>query len=271
MELTLEIAILILGMCFGSFVNMWEYRLAVKYGHIKRLKNGSINVNKNRSFCDGCGKQLKWYENIPIFSWLIQKGKTKCCHKRLPVSYPVVELISGLLFLIFFLIIKDNYLVISSPLFVFNLLIGWLMLVFLMLSTVFDCKYMELPDFSTIFMCLGAIAYNHFNSVLSWQNLVAALGASGFLFLLYVLTKGKGMGFGDVKLVIFTGLLLGGAKSILAFYMAFISGAIIGIVLIIFKKAKRDSAVPFGPYLIFGTLMAWWCGDLMLNLIYKWF
>ncbi len=259
--------VFILGACFGSFVNMWEYRLAIKYGHKKNMDKKV--ADDKFSYCDNCGKRLKIWENIPIISWLYLGGKTSCCHKKLPISYPIVELATGVLFVVYFNSFSFD-LFGNAKLFL-SLLIGLLMIVFLVLSATFDFKYMELPDFSTAVLVVGSIAINYLNHNLAWINLFAAIGACGFLLTLYVATKGKGMGIGDVKLAVFMGFLLGGQKTILAFYVAFIVGAIVGIGLMIFKKAKKNSVLPFGPYLILGTVMAWSCGNLVLNLIYKWF
>jgi leader peptidase (prepilin peptidase)/N-methyltransferase len=98
--------------------------------------------------------------------------------------------------------------------------------------------------------------------------LLSAVGAAGFLGLLYLITKGKGMGFGDVKLAAFMGLFLGYPKIIGAFYIAFIVGAVIGLILMIFKKANRKTQIPFGPFLILGTTIAWWWGDFFFKLVF---
>lgn len=259
------IIIFVLGLCFGSFVNMLIYRTAVRYK--LNSKSKILISNKNRSFCDYCGKQLNWYENVPVMSWLILKGKTKCCHKKLSLSYPIVELIMGILFLINFKILDSNFQIINFE----NILIyiiDFLVVVFLVFSAVFDLKYMILPDFSTIILIGCAIVLipgGH--GGLPLQKLLSALMASGFLLILNLITKGKGMGMGDVKLAIFIGLFLGFWETIMAFYVAFIFGAIIGILLMIFKKAKNKTQIPFGPFLILGTFVSWWWGEQILKIL----
>ncbi|MDD2483185.1 MAG: prepilin peptidase [Candidatus Shapirobacteria bacterium] len=262
MEILLGIIVFILGLCFGSFINMLVYRTAERY---KLINNEKLIISdKGRSFCDYCGKQLKWYENIPVFSWLFLKGKTKCCHKKLPVSYPVVELTTGLLFLIF----NSKFEIFNQiQIFNFQFLIGLLIIVLLVFSTAFDWKYMILPDFSTIILVSGALVLwfsGHFGE---WNYFLSGLISAGFLLVLNLITKGKGMGMGDVKLAVFMGLLLGFPNIILAFYVAFIVGAIYGIGLMIFKKANKKKQVPFGPFLILGTLTAWWFGEKIVELI----
>ncbi|MDD2225101.1 MAG: prepilin peptidase [Candidatus Shapirobacteria bacterium] len=258
MEILIGVIVFVLGLCFGSFVNMLVYRTAVDY----KLENKKFKVKgEKRSFCDYCGRQLKWYENIPVFSWLILKGKTKCCHKKLPLSYPVVELVMGFLFLISVFIGRPQ----ESPL---QFGLGFLIIVFLVFSAVFDLKYMILPDFSTVILIMcGLVLLVGTRHGAYLQNIIVALGASGFLLILNLITKGNGMGMGDVKLAIFMGLFLGGPKTILAFYVAFIVGAIVGLILMIFKKATKKSQVPFGPFMILGILVAWWWGEKVVELI----
>jgi len=220
---------------------MLLYRVAMNYGLIKKKKLGDWSV------CDFCGKQLNWFDNIPVISWLVLKGKSRCCGKKLPISYPLVELLVGILFLF-----NHN-------------IFGYFIIVFLVFSAFFDLKWMILPDFSTVILILLSLFF-----VKDISFVYAAIGAAGFLYLLYLITKGKGMGFGDVKLAVFMGLFLGWPKIIVAFYVAFIVGAIVGLISIILKKKKLKSEIPFGPFLIFGTLVAWWWGKFVINCLYRW-
>lgn len=260
MEIGLRIIVFVLGLCCGSFVNMLVYRTAERY----ELESRKFKVkNKNRSFCDYCGNQLHWYENIPVISWIFLKGKTNCCHKSLSIQYPIVEITVGLLFLIYdsrFMIQESN---------IISLILGMIIIVFLVFSAAFDLKYMILPDFSTVILIgcsvvlilVGAIHESPLHLGL------AAIGASGFLGILNLITKGKGMGLGDVKLAIFMGLFLGGEKTILAFYIAFITGAVVSLVLMIFKKASKKSLIAFGPFLILGTFVSWFIGDNIIKFL----
>jgi prepilin signal peptidase PulO-like enzyme (type II secretory pathway) len=263
MEILVGIIIFVLGLCFGSFINMLIYRTAVQY-KLKKIKFPISNDKKARSFCDYCGKQLKLYENIPVFSWLFLKGKTKCCHKKLSISYPVVEIIMGILFVINF-----QFLISNDKLNWFSILLSLLIIVFLVFSAVFDWKYMILPDFSTIILIIIVFFGVIFDEKNIISYLLSALISAGFLLILNLITKGNGMGMGDVKLAIFMGLFLGYPNIIVAFYVAFILGAIYGIGLIIFKKANKKSQVPFGPFLILGTLISWFLSEQIINLVYS--
>ncbi|HPT66310.1 MAG TPA: prepilin peptidase [Candidatus Woesebacteria bacterium] len=260
MEILLAIITFVLGLCFGSFVNMLIYRTAIKY----KLDKKKFKTNKNRSFCDYCGRQLKWYENIPVFSWLFLKGKTKCCHKKLSVSYPIVELLMGIIFVIF----NFQFSIFNQiKIFNFQFLLGLVIVVLLVFSAAFDWKYMILPDFSTIILIIVAFLGVVFDETNIIPYLLSSLVAAGFLLILNLITKGKGMGMGDVKLAIFMGLFLGYPNIIVAFYVAFIIGAIYGLGLIILKKANKKSQLPFGPFLIIGTLTSWWFGQKIVELI----
>lgn len=268
MELFFGVILFIVGLCCGSFVNMLEYRTAVNYELIspplKKLRKGP-----KRSYCDVCGKQLTWYENIPVFSFVWLRGRTRCCNKKLSLAYPFVELGLGVLFVLWFLILNKIYL---GDYFKFeyylDLLAGLVLITFLWFSAVFDLKFMILPDFSTLIMGICAL-------VLARNNIVESLivGVSCFL-LVFAMHKIKirgseAMGGGDVKYALVMGILLGLQKTILSLYIAFIIGAIIGLVLIGFKKLNRRAMIAFGPFLIFGTLVSWWFGEGIINFALK--
>ncbi len=252
MEIFIKVIIFIMGLCCGSFVNMLVYRVAVKY-KLRKIKFGKLN--KNRSECDFCGKQLSWYENVPVVSWLIQKGKSRCCRKPLPVLYLVVELMTGVLFLIN----GTNWL-------------GMAAIIFLVFSAVFDSEYTILPDFSSYILIFLA-TINLFGNGNSADKIISGIGSLIFIWVLTkIRIKGKqAMGDGDILLAGFMGLWLGWQKTILAFYIAFIVGALIGLLAIILKKKKSSEAIPFGPFLILGTLVSWWWGETVIKLIISYF
>jgi prepilin signal peptidase PulO-like enzyme (type II secretory pathway) len=271
MEILLLIMVFVLGLCCGSFVNMLIYRTAVQYDLISNFQFSKSN--KKRSFCDGCGKQLRWYENVPVISWLIQRGKTRCCGKKLSMLYPIVEIATGILFLINFQFSIFNF---QSNLNSFNfqfliqLLLGFVIITFLVFSAVFDLKYMILPDFSTVILTICATIFLFVEipdlAFLQWKVLSAII-SFGFLYFLYLITKKKGMGFGDVKLAFFMGLFLGYPKIIVAMYFAFVVGALVGLILMLFKKAGKKTKISFGPFLILGTIVAWFWGDFIIKFL----
>ncbi len=244
---------------------MLVYRTAVEYelikskGIKKNEEKGFLRSLNGRSFCDNCGQQLHWYENVPVMSWVLQQGKSKCCRKKLSVLYPIVEMMMGILFLVHFSVGAGN-----TPLL---LVVEFIIIVFLVFSAVFDLKYMILPDFSTVILVILAVVVVVIGRPQEspLQFVLSAVGSFGFLGLLYLITKGKGMGFGDVKLAIFMGLFLGPEKVLLAFYTAFVIGALVSLGLMILKKANKKTLISFGPFLILGTLVAWFYGDQLWN------
>ena len=219
-----------------------------------------IAMTNKRSFCDGCGRQLRWFENIPVISWLIQGGRSRCCQTPLPLQYPIVEFGNGMLFLISYKLQIYNFQTISKLPNLQNLLLLGLSLVMIgviVFATIIDLKYMILPDGATVALIILALMMGF-----SVDKLLAGAGGVAFLGGLHLITKGKGMGLGDVKLALFMGLLLGGRGLIIAFYVAFIAGAIVGVVMLAFNKKKLKSPIPFGPFLFLGVLVAFFLNKI---------
>ena len=147
----------------------------------------------------------------------------------------------------------------------FQIVFLMLISVFLVFSFIFDLKYMILPDFSTIILVIlvvGFVIGRPLESPLQ-QHILAAVGSTLFLGVLYLITKGKGMGLGDVKLAIFIGLFLG-YKVIVAYYVAFLTGAVLGGGLMLLNKVKKTTPIPFGPFLILGVVVAYWWGEKII-------
>lgn len=247
MNLFLEIMFFGLGLVVGSFINMAVWRL----GHKKSF------FKEQRSYCDFCKKQLRWFDNVPIFSWLRYGGKSRCCHKKLPLAYPIVELLTGILFLLNYFYLKSNY---------WFLLIDLIILGLLVFEANFDFKYMMLPDATAYaLIILAGIKWIMLGFPKSY--LISALVSGLFIFVLHkIKIKGhEAMGDGDIFVAFFMGLFLGFPKIIVAFYIAFIVGAIVGVVLMFKKRIGRLSPIPFGPFLILGTLIAFWWGSSIMR------
>lgn len=245
------IMLFVMGTCVGSFVNMLIYRTAIRY----KLSRKKIH-NKHRSFCDHCGQKLKWSDNLPIISWLILGGKSRCCQKKLSISYPLVELSTGLLFVVTVLVHRSER---------WELVVLDLILISLLwFSTLFDWKYMILPDFSTIMMVGVELMLVKANLL---PYLTTGVGMMGIYWLMNVFTKGKGMGLGDVKLAFVVGLLTGWPRAMVAFYVAFVVGAVVGLVMVTSRGWQRSHQIPFGPFMILGAVVAWWWGKLLISQI----
>lgn len=236
----MEIIVLLLflfGVCIGSFVNVL----------IDRLPNAE-NVFVGRSHCDFCKKPLRWYELIPLISFLLQGGRCRRCHRLLSIQYPLVELMSAVALVCLYLTFS-----ISVPFFAYALIFFPFLVLF-----VADLKYQILPDSMLVGAALGGILlilFSH-NAQLITNNLLSALGASLFFLALFLITRGRGMGFGDVKLAFVMGFLLGFPQIVVALYIAFLTGAGVGVILVLRRKKTLQSHVAFGPFLLIGYAAA---------------
>lgn len=218
-------------------------------------------IFKGRSKCDNCKKKLGIIDLIPIASYLILKGKCRYCNKKLSLYYPFYEIVTGLIYFIttWYLLLRFeslNFLTLFFYLFIASILI----VVFFT-----DLKYGVIPDgiiISGIIITLIFIILNSPTLVLSY--LYSAIVAFLFLLFLFLITKGKGMGFGDVKFAFLMGLLLGFPSIIVSFYIAFLTGAFISIILILCRgKHFLKKTIPFGPFLSLATYIAFLWGEII--------
>jgi len=231
----------VLGAVIGSFLNVLIYRT---------IQGESWLTGRSR--CDHCQKKISWYDNIPVLSFLLLGGKSRCCKKQIPISYPFVELITGSLFVwwygigfVFFRLTTTPFQVLQ-PFF-------WLLVGVLLLTIFFaDLMHMIIPDLVVGALFLLTLAYRLYLtavSIMQVQDLYfAALGmVASVLFLggLWILTKGKGMGFGDVKLIAPIALLLGWPKILVGLFMAFvIGGIIVGLINFLVKPLIKLISLP---------------------------
>lgn len=256
MEVWLVFFLFLFGLCVGSFLNVLIYRLP---------HNLSI---AGRSFCPKCRKKISWYDNIPILSFILLRGECRSCHSPISFYYPAIELVTGFLFVFTVFFFPDEsikYQVLSIK---YTMeLIYYLFIVSALIMIFFtDLKHGIIPDkiiFSSIFISLFYFLLIH-NS-LFMIHLLSAFGAFIFFLLLFLITKGKGMGFGDVKLAFLMGIILGFPKIIVALYIAFLTGALLSLILVLCRKKGLKDTVPFGPYLVLATLALFFFGDLISN------
>lgn len=221
----------LIGLCVGSFLDVLA----------DRLPRGE-DVLWGRSHCDYCKKNLRWFELIPVVSYVLQGGRCGRCHKTLSIQYPLSELVTGLGFL---------FLYPSIP----------LMIVFSVLVVIFlsDFHTQIIPDSMVALGSIGAILYH-----ISYATIVSAIVSFAFLYILWTVTRGRGMGFGDVKYAFFMGLFLGFPNIVVGLYVAFLTGAVTGVILILTGKKRWKSAIAFGPFLVVGTVVAFLWGQNIL-------
>jgi len=241
---TLLIYILIVGLILGSFFNVIGLRVPKKQ-----------SIVAPPSYCPKCHHQLKALELIPVISYLIQGGKCRQCKARINSLYPIVELMTGLLFFTSPLILGW-----SSELF-----IAWTLISLLMIIFVSDVSYMIIPDRVLLLFTLLFFIERLFIPLNPWWDSI--VGATlGFVLLLFIaiLSKG-GMGGGDIKLYALLGLVLGTRIVLLSFFLAILFGTLFGIIGLATGKLKRKNPIPFGPFIGAGTLTAYFYGDLLLH------
>lgn len=258
------------GTAIGSFLNAFEFRLHKKKDFIK-----------DRSKCPRCGTVLRWFDLIPILSWLVLGGRCRYCGKKISVQYPLIELCTGILFAVFayqHFAFSNNFLVIekfSLPYSIFTFFLGLVIVSGLIFFTIYDLKYGIIPDkvlFPLIlitffsYLLIYIFQLQGFLTELSfsfWTNILSAIGAGVFFFIIIFFTKGKGMGGGDMKLAIWLGLFLGWPNILYALYTAFVVGGFAGILLFILKVKKLKETIPFGPFMTLSALTVFIYSDLL--------
>lgn len=242
----------IFGVVFGSFLNVVIYRLKTRQ-----------NLVFGGSFCPQCKTKLKWHDLVPILSFMYLRGRCRYCHKKISWQYPIVELLSGFLwvgiFYKFSLFVNIYYIFILSS---------------LLVIAVYDAKYFIIPDRITYPAIVASVFYNGFQAFL-FQDLkgyfliplLTALVAFSFFFLIFYFSSGRAMGLGDAKLAILIAIFLGPLAAFIAFDLAFILGGIYGIILLMIGKKTLKSAISFGPFLVIGAITALFVSNFILKFL----
>lgn len=252
------ICLFLLGLCVGSFINVCIYRIPLEK-----------SIIFPPSHCTDCGARLAAKDLIPVFSYIFLRGRCRYCKARISARYPLIELLTGFVFLVVYLR--------------YGISVETLALVYLfsILLAVFfiDLKHMIIPNGMVLLgMAGGALimVYNLFVPFSLYQPaqwytpLIGMVSASGILFLvalvgLLIYGNDGAMGMGDVKLFIPIGMFLGWKLALLSLFIAVMLGGITSIVLLILKVVKRKSAIPFGPFIVAGTFIAVMAGYDILS------
>ena len=200
-----------------------------------------------------CGNVIKWYDLIPVISYLLLRGKCRNCGAKLSIQYPIIELINGSLYCV--------VLAVTGPT-IKSVLICALTSALIVIAVI-DWRTYEIPFGLNVFIAvLGLI--NLFLDRSNWPGyVIGALSVSGFLLMLYLVTKGRGIGGGDIKLMAAAGLFLGWKSIILAFVIGCVLGSVIHIIRM--KVSKQDHVLAFGPYLAAGIFIACLWGEKIVN------
>ncbi|HCW31995.1 MAG: type IV prepilin leader peptidase PilD, leader peptidase (prepilin peptidase) / N-methyltransferase [Candidatus Peregrinibacteria bacterium GW2011_GWE2_39_6] len=234
----------ILGLLLGSFLSVLIYR----------LHTGETGIILGRSFCPHCNHRLSAKDLVPLISYLIQGGKCRYCKKKIPWHYPVLELSTGLVFVTMAL---SGF----QPLTLF--LFFSLVLVFIFF---YDFLYLEIPDEIMLPSIFIALVSTFYPTTVSFTNgLLGAVIISVFFLLQILISKGRWLGGGDLRIGAFIGFILGWKLILVALFMAYLIGAIISLTLIATRRLNRKSMIAFGPFLVLGTFIALFWGETMIN------
>lgn len=221
----------ILGLVIGSFISALTFRYPK-----------SVSIINGRSFCDSCRAQISWYDNIPLLSFLMLKGKCRKCDNLISYRYPLIEFVTALGFYSIYYFFWPNFVDLFFYLLVFTTLIS---------IFVIDLENKIIPDdftfwgifFTTIYLLTGRF------SILI-PSFFAGFALAAFLLFIHLVTKGRGMGLGDVKFAVFGGIVTGPSLAGIWLLNAFLTGGIAGIILILAGRAKFKDQIAFGPFLV---------------------
>jgi leader peptidase (prepilin peptidase)/N-methyltransferase len=258
------LTIFIFGLVIGSFLNCLIYR----------MENGQSFLI-GRSFCPRCKHVLAFWDLIPVFSFLILKGKCRYCHQKISVQYPFVEITTGILFVLVFWVWNLGFdWSLGFGILDFSAAIYYLLITcFLVIIFVYDFRHYIIPDkiiysaiaLSGIWYLASGIFLNAYTKYEILNTLYAAFGAAVFFGTIVLISRGRWMGLGDVKLAFLMGLFLGWPNILVALLIAVFLGAIIGLGLVIAGQKKLRSEIPFGPFLVTGTFIALFLGQKIIG------
>ena len=259
--------IFVIGLVWGSFLNVVIFRMS----------HGSSPLS-GRSICPKCKHKISWFYNIPLFSFFWLHGKCAYCHKKISIRYPLIEMLTGIMFVWWFLVGFNFFRLVGTP-WSFIQPVFWLVVGMIMLSIfMMDLLYMVIP-FSLNLMLFSMALFYRIGltgfGIMQVKDLIFALLSGiglGIIFLILqfatrLIKKMDGFGLGDIFLAPSLGLLLGWPKIIPAVFLSFVFGALVGLSLIMTKKKKISQYIPFGPFLIIGTAVSLVWG----NTLWSWY
>ena len=243
----------ILGLVFGSFISALTWRYPRR-----------ISIKKGRSICPKCKNQIAWFDNVPLLSFLFLAGRCRNCKKPISWRYPAIEFVTAL----GFLLIGVNSIGYFATTVQDTVLYGvYSIIIFLILEAIFivDLENQIIPDSFVFWGIFVVFLYTiYYIPHTFFPSLFAGFIAATLLLLIHLLTKGRGMGLGDVKFAVLGGLIVGAKLFLIWLFLAFLTGAVIGIILILARKAHFRSKIAFGPFLILAVPLALLYGEKIL-------
>ncbi|MEI6596818.1 MAG: prepilin peptidase [bacterium] len=246
------------GLIIGSFLNCLVWRL-----HKKESLLG-------RSYCPKCRKQIAWYDNIPVLSFILLGEKCRQCKKSISWQYPAVELVIGILFVMAYYLnyklqIMNYGFVVYNSSFIIQLLRDWFLICAMTVIFIYDLRWYLILDIITLPACLVVLIFNLILGFSLWNLLISGIIGSSFFLIQFVVSKGKWIGGGDIRLGLLIGLALGWPGVLTAIIISYFIGSVVGLSLIAAGKKKWGSEVPLGVFLAVGTIITLFWQAQILN------
>lgn len=248
-EIITGFIIFTIGLVIGSFSNVCIYRIP---------RNESLVWPG--SHCPKCSKQIKFYDNIPLISYIILKGKCRNCGEPIPLQYPIVELATGLFYLALYLfyglqLIALVYMMLCSVLIIISFI---------------DLKVEIIPDtISLPFIVIGFLLSFFLRNINPLDSMLGIITGGGSLLLVAIfgskLFKKEAMGGGDIKLAAMIGAFFGWKLTLLSLFLSFFLGSIIGIIVLAASKDKSNNIIPFGPFIALGAMISMFWGNAIIH------
>jgi len=241
MPLFIFFLVFILGLAAGSFINS----IVLRY-------NTGEKVTRGRSRCFNCGRKLSWKELIPLFSFIFLMRRCRNCRSKISWQYPAAELLTGALFLSFFIKWSNEY---GDRL---GVLVFFLAVASLLVAiTLYDLRHKIIPDAFSYALIAAVLLGNFIFFEMNIAGFFLSIIPAVFLFLLWAVSQGRWMGLGDAKLMAGGGIFLGFPACVWAAILAFWIGALFGIVLLLVsRRTTLKSEIPFGPFLALGIVLS---------------
>ncbi len=239
----------LLGLALGSFMNVCIYRLPIKK-----------SIVSPPSSCPECGRKIRFYDNIPLLSYFILRGKCRYCGTPMAWHYPVVEALAGLLSIALFIRYGLSYQYILSFLFTASLVT----------ASFIDLHHRIIPDVITLPGIAAGWAVSLLPGTISWQDaIIGTLAGGGSLFIIAFvyekITGREGMGGGDIKLLAMIGAWMGWRYLYLTVLLASVAGVVVGVVFLLVAGKGFRARIPFGPFLSLGAMACFFFGPAMMN------
>lgn len=257
LQIYLLVMTIIVGLCVGSFLNVVIYRLP-----------NQMSLVRPASHCPKCNYKLKWYDNIPVFSYIFLRGRCRNCGEKISIRYPIIEMLNMLLWVACLAVFTDVFVKTNTNDYVMfavsSLACSCLVCVFCC-----DLEHLEIPDeLQVVLLILGLVSMFSKNMPATDKVLGFLIGGGFFAFvyyLFYFIKKRECLGWGDVKLIAVCGLILGYKSTILAIILSSVFGAIILLILSLSKKEESNKEYPFATFIVPACIFAMLFGEIVVS------